>query len=211
VRKIGQNSIRRPGAQQAGIEVRRHSLRYHDRVLSPESLQELHGLDALALEVSELRDDDYAEVTGTGKKQIGFSDVDIATATRYSGEKTRMSRSVEIDPGSRKLREQGLDNLFHNVEMKLMSVLGGHGVCRGQGRRRALEGHVGRLEARTPPASSRISTARGIGVQHQSPKQLADILFVKLGLTRSKDKNGFFTDVERPGKNLPRPSLPAEI
>jgi DNA polymerase-1 len=45
-----------------------------------------HGMDALALEYLNYKTITYAEVTGTGKKQINFSEVAVQTATRYSGE-----------------------------------------------------------------------------------------------------------------------------
>ena len=45
-----------------------------------------HGMDALALEYLNYKTITYAEVTGCGKKQICFADVDVQTATRYSGE-----------------------------------------------------------------------------------------------------------------------------
>jgi hypothetical protein len=80
------------------------------------------GADALALEYLNYRTMTYADVTGTGKKQIGFSEVDIATATRYSGEDADIALRLKmlLEP---KLREQGLDSLFRDVEMNLLRVL----------------------------------------------------------------------------------------
>ena len=60
----------------------------------------------LALEYLNYKTMTYAEVTGTGKKQIGFSEVDIATATRYSGEDADITLRLKqlLEP---KLQEQG--------------------------------------------------------------------------------------------------------
>ena len=53
-------------------------------LLNPGKLS--HGLDALALEYLNYKTTTYKEITGTGKKQIGFQEVDVTTAACYSGE-----------------------------------------------------------------------------------------------------------------------------
>jgi DNA polymerase-1 len=153
----------------------------------------------------------YTEVTGTGKKQIGFNEVDITTATRYSGEDADITLRLKmhLEP---KLREQGLDSLFRDVEMNLLRVLvdmeyAGIKIDAG-----LLKIMSGKLEHDTAKIVSDIYGLAGAEFNINSPKQLADILFVKLGLTPiKKTKTGFSTDVDVLEELAHIHPLPAEI
>ena len=212
VRKIGQNlKYDVQVLRQAGIEVRgiAFDTMIASYLLNPS--RSSHGLDALALEYLNYRTMTYAEVTGTGKKQIRFSDVDIATATRYSGEDADVTLRLKLilEP---KLREQGLDNLFHNVEMKLMSVLADMEYAGVKVDAGLLKVMSGRLEQDTASIVKDIYGLAGSEFNINSPKQLADILFVKLGLTPlKKTKTGFSTDVDVLEELAHVHPLPAEI
>ncbi|HAR46082.1 MAG TPA: DNA polymerase I, partial [Nitrospiraceae bacterium] len=81
-----------------------------------------HGLDALALEYLNYKTTTYADVTGTGRKQIGFDEVDVQTATDYSGEDADITLRLKLNLAPR-LAEQGVEALFRDMEMPLMEVL----------------------------------------------------------------------------------------
>ena len=212
VRKIGQNLkydvlvLRHAGIEVRGISFDTMIASY---LLNPSKAS--HGLDALALEYLNYRTMTYAEVTGTGKKQIGFSEVDITTATRYSGEDADITLRLKmlLEP---KLREQGLDSLFRDVEMNLLRVLvdmeyAGVKIDAG-----LLKIMSGKLEHDTAKIVSDIYGLAGAEFNINSPKQLADILFVKLGLTPiKKTKTGFSTDVDVLEELAHIHPLPAEI
>jgi DNA polymerase I len=212
VQKIGQNLkydvlvLRHAGIEVRGISFDTMIASY---LLNPSKTS--HSLDALALEYLNYRTMTYSEVTGTGKKQIGFSDVDITTATRYSGEDADITLRLKmlLEP---KLREQGLDSLFRDVEMKLLRVLvdmeyAGVKIDAG-----LLKVMSGKLEHDTAKIVSDIYGLAGTEFNINSPKQLADILFVKLGLTPiKKTKTGFSTDVDVLEELAHIHPLPAEI
>ena len=212
VRKVGQNLkydvlvLRHAGIEVRGISFDTMIASY---LLNPSKAS--HGLDALALEYLNYRTMTYAEVTGTGKKQIGFSEVDITTATRYSGEDADITLRLKmlLEP---KLREQGLDSLFRDVEMNLLRVLvdmeyAGVKIDAG-----LLKIMSGKLEHDTAKIVSDIYGLAGAEFNINSPKQLADILFVKLGLTPiKKTKTGFSTDVDVLEELAHIHPLPAEI
>ncbi len=212
VRKIGQNLkydvlvLRHAGIEVRGISFDTMIASY---LLNPSKTS--HGLDALALEYLNYRTMTYTEVTGTGKKQIGFCEVDIATATRYSGEDADITLRLKmlLEP---KLREQGLDSLFRDVEMKLLRVLvdmeyAGVKIDAG-----LLKTMSGKLERDTARIVKDIYELAGVEFNINSPKQLADILFVKLGLTPiKKTKTGFSTDVDVLEELAHIHPLPAEI
>lgn len=212
VRKIGQNLkydvlvLRRAGIEVRGISFDTMIASY---LLNPSKAS--HGLDALALEYLNYRTMTYAEVTGTGKKQIGFNAVDITTATRYSGEDADITLRLKmlLEP---KLREQGLDSLFRDVEMNLLRVLvdmeyAGVKIDAG-----LLKIMSRKLEHDTAAIVNDIYGLAGTEFNINSPKQLADILFVKLGLTPiKKTKTGFSTDVDVLEELAHIHPLPAEI
>jgi DNA polymerase-1 len=211
-RKIGQNlKYDILVLRHAGLEVRGASFdtMIASYLLNPSKSS--HGLDALALEYLNYKTMTYAEVTGSGKKQIAFSAVDIATAARYSGEDADIALRLKriLEP---MLRDQGLDPLFHDLEMKLMEVLvdmefAGIKIDAG-----LLEAMSRTLEKDTAKIADSIYTLAGTEFNINSPKQLADILFVKLGLTPvKKTKTGFSTDVDVLEELAHVHPLPAEI
>jgi DNA polymerase I len=212
VRKIGQNLkydvlvLRHAGVEVRGVSFDTMIASY---LLNPSKTS--HGLDALALEYLDYRTMTYADVTGTGKKQIGFCEVDIATATRYSGEDADITLRLKmlLEP---KLLEQGLDSLFRDVEMKLMGVLADMEYAGVKIDAGLLKVMSGKLEHDTARIVKDVYGLAGTEFNINSPKQLADILFVKLGLTPvKKTKTGFSTDVDVLEELAHVNPLPAEI
>jgi DNA polymerase-1 len=212
IRKIGQNLkydilvLRHAGLEVRGVSFDTMIASY---LLNPSKSS--HGLDALALEYLNYKTMTYAEVTGSGKKQVAFSAVDIATATRYSGEDADIALRLKriLEP---MLRDQGLDPLFHDLEMKLMEVLVDMEFAGIKIDARLLEAMSRKLEKDTADIVDSIYGLAGAEFNINSPKQLADILFVKLGLTPvKKTKTGFSTDVDVLEELAHVHPLPAEI
>jgi len=212
VLKIGQNLkydilvLRHAGIEVRGISFDTMIASY---LLNPSKAS--HGLDSLALEYLNYKTLTYAEVTGRGKKQIGFSEVDVSTATRYSGEDADVTLQLKmlLEP---KLREQGLEILFHDVEMRLMGVLADMEYAGVKVDAGLLKVMSGRLERDTAKIVKEIFGLAGSEFNINSPKQLADILFTKLGLPPvKKTKTGFSTDVDVLEELAHVHPLPAEI
>jgi DNA polymerase-1 len=170
-----------------------------------------HGLDAIALEYLNYKTTTYQEVAGSGKKQIGFHEVDVATATRYSGEDADITLRLK-QKLSPMLREQNLDTLFRTMEMPLMKVLADMERA-GVKIDAAFLGTMSQKLARDMGATERtIYELAGTAFNINSTKQLAEILFVKLGLTPVKrTKTGYSTNVDVLEELAHVHSLPAEI
>ena len=212
IAKVGQNLkydllvLRNAGIEVQGIDFDTMIASY---LLNPSRTS--HGLDAIALEYLNYRTITYAEVTGTGKKQKGFQEVDVQTATRYSGEDAdialRLRRTLEP-----KLREHGMEALFRDVEMRLLGVLADMeytGVKIDAAYLGEMSVRLGHDTARTVET---IYGLAGMEFNINSPKQLAEILFGKLGLTPvKKTKTGFSTDVDVLEELAHVHPLPAEI
>ncbi len=212
IRKVGQNLkydllvLGRYGIRPAGVDFDSMIASY---LLHPG--RPSHGLEALALEFLNYKVTTYADVCGTGKKQIAFSEVNIERATEYSAEDADIALRLKqvLEP---KLKEQGLEQLFREIEMPLLEVLvemERTGVKIDAGFLKAMSI---RLDRETADIVKTIYELAGAEFNINSPKQLADILFVKLRLTPTKKtKTGFSTNVDVLEDLAHLHPLPAEI
>ena len=170
-----------------------------------------HGMDALALEYLNYKTITYAEVTGCGKKQICFADVDVQTATRYSGEDADITLRLKQKLAPL-LREQNLEGLFLDMEMPLMEVLVDMARIGVKINADFLKLMSKKLGSEMAGIEKTIYELAGTEFNINSPKQLAEILFVKLKLTPTKKtKTGFSTNVDVLEELAPVHPLPAEI
>jgi DNA polymerase I len=170
-----------------------------------------HSLDAIALEYLDYKTITYADVTGTGKKQIGFADVDVKTATRYSGEDADITLRLKqmLAP---MLQEQNLDKLFREIEMPLMEVLADMERTGVKIDPVFLKDISDKLKHEIAVIEKTIYELAGMEFNINSPKQLAEILFGKLQLTPVKrTKTGFSTNVDVLEELAHLHPLPAEI
>jgi DNA polymerase-1 len=170
-----------------------------------------HSLDAIALEYLNYKTTTYAEVAGSGKKQISFSAVDIAVATRYSGEDADITLRLKHTLATQ-LNEQNLAKLFQEMEMPLMEVLADMERIGVKIDADFLKNMSVRLGNEIAEIERIIYELAGSEFNINSPKQLADVLFVKLQLTPlKKTKTGFSTNVDVLEELASVHPLPAEI
>lgn len=157
-----------------------------------------HGLDALAQEHLAHKMVSYEDVTGKGKDQINFAQVAIEAASQYAAEDadaTWLLRQKFVP----KLAEENLSELFQTVEMPLVSILANmenHGVLLDSELLRKLS-HDFALRMATLEES--VFNLAGEHFNLNSPKQLGEVLFEKMGLKsvkKSKGKSGWSTDNE---------------
>jgi len=157
-----------------------------------------HGLDALAQEHLNHKMVSYDEVTGSGKNRICFSEVEIEKATRYAAEDADATWLLheKLLP---MLQEQGLEKLLFELEMPLMEILTRmeqHGVLLDLDYLAEL-GHG--FGGRMVELEKRIIELAGGPFNLNSPKQLEEVLFERLGLQagkKTKGKTGRSTDNE---------------
>jgi DNA polymerase I len=199
LRKIGQNIkydyqlLRRAGVKLQGV--------WCDTMLAAyliEPARTSQGLDALALEFLDHRTISYEEVTGKGKGQLNFSEVDLDRAAPYSCEDADVTFLLHeiLLP---KVREQGMEALLFDTEMPLLEILAEMeltGVKLDLPLMRELSAGFGR---ELIDLESRIHELTGGPFNINSPKQLGEMLFERLGLAvgkKTKGKTGWSTNVE---------------
>jgi DNA polymerase-1 len=210
--KIGQNLkydllvLRRAGVRVAGADFDTMIASY---LAQPAAKS--HGMDALASELLGYKTISYGEMTGRGKNQIGFEEVEVEKAVNYAAEDADITLRLAgvLEP---QLAETEQQRLFAEVEMPLVGVLTDMEWAGVRINREFLGQLSTEMEKKMAALETEIhQLARGpfnIG----SPKQLGEILFERLELPRGrKTKTGWSTDVEVLNKLAEEHAIAARI
>ncbi|HEX9776888.1 MAG TPA: DNA polymerase I [Geopsychrobacteraceae bacterium] len=195
--KIGQNIkyddlvLRRAGIVLDGVAVDTMVVSY---LACPEAKS--HGLDALASDHLGHQMIPYSQMTGSGKKQICFSEVEVEKATVYAAEDADITLQL-ADKLLPLMKERVPQALFSDVEMPLVGVLT---RMEWQGVRidPAFLGQLsGEMATKLMQLEKEIFALADGPFNINSPKQLGEVLFEKLGLPKGKKtKTGWSTNVE---------------
>ena len=144
------------------------------------SIANRHDMDSLALKYLHHSTITYEDVAGKGAKQIPFSAVTIERATEYAAEDAAITLelhhyfSLHLSDTRRQVLE--------NIEIPLIPVLADmelHGVCIDEER---LRQHSDDLQKRMAILEEKIYDSAGAIFNINSPVQLQEILYEKLGL-----------------------------
>ncbi|MHB8056875.1 MAG: DNA polymerase I [Desulfuromonadaceae bacterium] len=199
LRKVGQNIkydmqvLANNGINLAGIWFDTMLASY---LLNPSRLG--HGLDALAQEHLNHRMISYKDVTGSGRDQKNFSEVDLKMAAEYAAEDADATWLLrrKFEP---LLAANNDDALFYNVEMPLVTILAemeNHGVLLDCKLLNALSADfAGRMRT----VEEQVFSLAGERFNLNSPKQLGEVLFDRMGLKtgkKTRGKTGWSTDNE---------------
>ncbi len=197
IAKVGQNIkydalvLRNAGVELAGIADDTMVLSY---LTHPESKS--HGLDALASDHLNHRMIPYKELTGTGQKQIGFAEVEVEKAAIYAAEDADITWQI-AEKLLLELPVSGAEKLYREIELPLVDVLT---RMEWQGIRvdaAFLAGLSSEMGQNLHRLEGEIHSLSDGPFNINSPKQLGEILFEKLGLPRGKKtKTGWSTNVE---------------
>jgi len=136
----------------------------------------------------------YEDLTGRGKKQVSFAEIDFEKAVDYA------CRGVEtcwrlVPVLRQKLEENNLKNLYESIELPLTEVLARMEYTGILVDREILQDLSIEFEKALDQKAALIYQIAGDEFNIQSPKQLAHILFDKMGLrVLKKTKSGPSTD-----------------
>jgi len=155
-----------------------------------------YALDKLADKHLNRQMQSITELIGKGKNQRSFAEVEIESAAKYSGDDVDVTLCLKSIFAPR-LEKEGLIHLFTDVEMPLMEVLMEmemKGVCIDMPFLKDMSGH---LSNQMGQFEKEIYESAGEEFNINSPKQLAEILFKKIGLKPvRKSKTGYSTDID---------------
>lgn len=151
-----------------------------------------HGLDLLAMEEFSHKMISYDEVISQSTDASDFSQVSVEDATLYSGEDADFTYRL-YNLFEKRLAKEGLTELFQKVEMPLLKVLihmEDNGVYFDRDYLKTLSKKTEKL---IKDIKNKIYECAGTEFNLNSPIQLGEILFDKLGLPAqgktSKSKN----------------------
>ena len=141
-----------------------------------------HDLDSLAQRHLGRKGLSYDDVTGKGASRIGFDQVSIETATRYSGEDADFTLSVHQALWPQIEKEPTLTRIYRDIELAVSLVL-------WQMERTGIQIDAKLLLQQSEDLSQKIQALEaqahelaGQPFNLGSPKQLGEILFGKLGI-----------------------------
>lgn len=170
-----------------------------------------HNLENIALDYLDYKILTYEEVVGKGKKQIGFEMVPVDLATKYSCENADITLRLKGILSSL-INEKGLNTLFYDVEMPLLEVLAEIEMNGFKIDRIVFQEMSKELDGQLNTIIERIYFLAGEEFNINSPRQLSEILFKKLGLKPTKRiKTGYSTNVEALEELSLQHELPKEI
>ncbi len=168
-----------------------------------------HNLTDAAMEHLGMKKISFKDVLGKGKKD--FSEVTVEEATEYSGEDSAATLRLKeyFEP---RLKKEGLEKLFHDIEVPLIEVLADMEMAGVKIDLSLMESFSKKMAGELSSIEQRIYFTAGEIFNINSPKQLREILFDKLGLKPTKKtKTGYSTNIDVLEQLAQEHELPKEI
>ncbi|RJR15874.1 MAG: DNA polymerase I [Nitrospiraceae bacterium] len=153
-----------------------------------------HNLTDAAMEHLGIKKLSYSEVAGKGVKD--FSEVPVEDASSYSGEDAAVTLKLK-NRFLPLMENEGLTDLFQSLEMPLIEVLAEMEMAGVKIDLPLMDTFSNKLEKELSSIEQRIYFIAGEEFNINSPKQLQEILFEKLGLRPTKKtKTGYSTNID---------------
>ena len=155
-----------------------------------------HGMDELAATHLSHSCIAYKDVVGTGKKQLGFGEIDLKAATRYAAEDADVTLRLwrRFKP---RLAYEGGTRVYEMVDRALPAVIAGMEMAGVKVDADILSKLSADFTTQIAALEEQIHAHAGFKFTIGSPKQLGDVLFDKMGIKGGrKGKSGVYsTDV----------------
>ncbi|GER92838.1 DNA polymerase I [hot springs metagenome] len=167
-----------------------------------------HSLEDTALQYLFHKKKSFTEILG---KRHSFSEVPVDEATQYAAEDAELAMELK-DILFEKLKAEGLEDLYFDMEMPLIYVLTDMEEIGVKINKERLEELSKELDSYLGMIESRIYNIAGESFNINSPQQLQKILFEKLALKPlKKTKTGYSTGIDVLEELSKIHELPAEI
>lgn len=168
-----------------------------------------HNLTDVSMEHLGIQKMSFSDVLGKGKKD--FSEVPVDAASEYSGEDSAVTLRLKefFEPA---LEKEGLSRLFYEMEVPLIEVLADMEMAGVKIDLPLMSSFSEKMGSELSSIEQRIYFIAGEEFNINSPKQLQEILFEKLGLKATKKtKTGYSTNIEVLEQLALEHELPREI
>jgi len=199
IRKTGQNIkydlivLEREGVRLAGVSRDTMVLSY---LLEPNWGK--HGLEKLALHYLGEAKTPFQDIVGRGKKELTMDKVPVERAAPYACQDAALARELGAVLWD-KVSARGMVRLYEDVERPLIGLLAGMEMRGVRVDPAVLKAMSKELEKETGRLEKEIHALAGGPFNINSPRQLADVLFHKLGLPaarRTKITKGYSTSLD---------------
>ena len=211
IRKVGHNIkydmhvLERAGAPLGGVYFDTSLASY---VLDPGKRQ--HGLDILALDRFQAKLTSYADVAGSGRTEIPFSEVTLEVATAYSGEDADYTLRL-YDRLKEDLEAHSMLDLLEDIEMPLVPVLADMEKTGVRIDLDVFDALRERFTREIALIEEEIYKLAGGEVNLRSVPQMRELLFDRLGLpvlrktkTGPSTDEGVLSELAAQGHQIPR-------
>ena len=141
-----------------------------------------HDMDSTVQKYLGLKTITFEEVCGKGTKQITFNQVDVDRATEYAAEDADVTLQLHQTLWPQLQAIPRLQELYESIEQPLVPVLYRMERAGVLVDRELLRKQSGELAARMLELQAQAHAEAGGAFNVDSPKQLQEILFVKLGI-----------------------------
>jgi len=154
-----------------------------------------HSLDNMALDFLGYNSIPISDLIGKGKNQMSFEMVDTASACDYSCEDADITFQLHQYLSSELAKEPKLKQLFEEIEMPLVEVLAAIELNGVKVDVQVLKQMSIEISNQLEETTERIYDLAGVAFNIDSPKQLSEVLFDRLGLKSLREgKTGHSTD-----------------
>jgi len=153
-----------------------------------------HNLDDLTLAHFEYKKTPITALIGTGKNQISMEEVPVADVAKYCAEDVEYTIRL-YDVFQSELKAHDLEHLFFSIEMPLVNVLFSmerHGIFLDT---EILRAKSVSLREHIQQAQKAVFDIAGEEFNLNSPKQLSEVLFTKLGIPSPTKKLSTRADI----------------
>ena len=141
-----------------------------------------HDLDTLASKYLNEKTISYEEVTGKGKDQISFADVDISRAVEYACEDSDLTYRIYDELKSKLDKDKKLLFIYKNIEIKLMLIIAEMEYVGVSIDEAELSKQSASLSKRLNQIEKNIYKISGRQFNISSPKQIQEIFYDELKL-----------------------------
>ena len=154
-----------------------------------------HSLDRLAQIYLNHTMISFSEVAGSGKEQLRFDEIALAKALPYAAEDAEITLKL-YELFKPKIKELNLDKLYYQVELPLVPVLAEMEMSGVKIEESILANLSKEMKEQAKKLAQDIYQDAGEEFNINSPKQLGEILFEKMGIQefKKKTKTGYSTD-----------------
>ncbi|MGQ9805724.1 MAG: DNA polymerase I [Chlorobiales bacterium] len=162
-------------------------------VLNPDAS---HNMTDMAARYFKYHLIEFTDLVGTGRNQISIKDVPLDKLSQYACQDADVTLQLKHRLSAELSELPALQQVFNDIEMPLLPVLG---KMEWEGVKidtEILAEISGMLESEIANLAKQIIAEVGTEFNLDSPKQLGEVLFEKMGLpAKKRTKTGFSTDV----------------